>query len=176
MVLLNEEVGYYSKRGRDWINRLSMTLHQRLSELMFVLILRQNLKRFANFFLSVIDCLITPKREDQVMGGLDVETFLLLVSVVLERADDELELKLVVVVPVRLDFETKSETFCEIFLSVIDCLITPKREDRVMGGLDVETFLLLVSVVLERADDELELKLVVVVPLRTMVVGATEGL
>ena len=44
-----------------------------------------------------------------------------------------------------------------------------------MGDLDVETFLLLVSVVLERAEDELELILTVVIPLRTMVVGAKEG-
>ena len=40
-------------------------------------------------FLSLIDCLITPKREEQVMGDLDVETFLLLMSAVLERAEDK---------------------------------------------------------------------------------------
>ena len=46
-------------------------------------------------------------------------------------------------------------------------MITPKCEDQVMGDLDVETFLLIVSVVLERAEDELELILIVVTPLRT---------
>ena len=43
-----------------------------------------------------------------------------------------------------------------------------------MGDFDAETFLLLVSVVLERADDELEPKLVVAVPLRTTFIGAKE--
>ena len=66
--------------------------------------------------------------------------------------------------------------FCKNFLSLIDCLITPKHEGQLLGDFDVETFLLLVSVVLERVEDELELKLVVVVPLRTMVVGAKEEL
>ena len=44
-----------------------------------------------------------------------------------------------------------------------------------MGDLDVETFLLLVSAVLERVEDELELILVVEVPLRTMVIGPKRG-
>ena len=43
-----------------------------------------------------------------------------------------------------------------------------------MGDLGAETFLLLVSAALERVEDELELKLVVVLPLRTMLVGAKE--
>ena len=42
-----------------------------------------------------------------------------------------------------------------------------------MGEL-VETFLLIVSVVLERGEDELELILIVVTPLRTMDVEAKE--
>ena len=65
--------------------------------------------------------------------------------------------------------------FCEIILPLIDCLITSKREEQVMGDLDVKTFLLIVSVVLERAEDELELiliVLIVVTPLRTTDVGA----
>ena len=45
---------------------------------------------------------------------------------------------------------TKSATFCENLLSLIDCLITLKREGRVMGDLDVETFPLTVSEALER--------------------------
>ena len=64
--------------------------------------------------------------------------------------------------------------FCEIFLSLIDCLITPKSEDSVMGDLDVETFPLIVSIVLERAEDKLELILVIVTPLRTKDVEAKE--
>ena len=80
---------------------------------MFVLILRQNLQGFAKFFLSLIDCLITPKREKRVIGDLDVETFLLIVgdldaetfllivSIVLERAEDKLVLILIVVTPLR---------------------------------------------------------------------------
>ena len=59
-------------------------------------------------------------------------------------------------------------------LSLIDCLITPKHEDRVMGDLDVETFLLTMSVVLERAEDKLELIPIVVTPLKTTDVGAKE--
>ena len=59
-------------------------------------------------------------------------------------------------------------------LSLIDCLITPKHEEQVMGDLDVETFLLLVLAVLERAEDELELILIVVTPLNTMDIGAKE--
>ena len=43
-----------------------------------------------------------------------------------------------------------------------------------MGELDVDTFLLLVSVDLERMEDELELILTVVVPLRTSDIGAKE--
>ena len=64
---------------------------------MFVLILRQNLQSFAKTFLSLIDCLITPKREDRAVGDFDVEIFLLLVSEVLERVKDELELTLIAV-------------------------------------------------------------------------------
>ena len=45
-----------------------------------------------------------------------------------------------------------------------------------MEDLDVETFLLLVSVVLERAVDDLELTRVVVEPLRTTDVGTKEEL
>ena len=44
-----------------------------------------------------------------------------------------------------------------------------------MGDLGVETFLLFVSVVLERAEDESDLILTVVIPLRTTVVGAKKG-
>ena len=79
---------------------------------MFVLILRQNLQHFAKFFVSLIDCLITPKCEERVMGDLDVETVPLVVSVpvILERAEDELELILVVVTPLRTkDVEAKEE-------------------------------------------------------------------
>ena len=50
--------------------------------------------------------------------------------------------------------------FCENFLSLIDCLITPKNE--VQG-----TSLLFVLVILKRAEDELELIPEVVAPLRT---------
>ena len=63
--------------------------------------------------------------------------------------------------------------FCENFLSLIDYLITPKREERVMGDLDVETFLLIAPVVLERVD-KLELILIVETPLRTTDIKAKE--
>ena len=56
-------------------------------------------------------------------------------------------------------------------MSLIDCLITPKRKNGVMGGLGVGIFLLTVSEVLEILD-ELGLTLEVVVTLRTMAVGA----
>ena len=39
------------------------------------------------------------------MGDLGAETFLLLMSVVLERAEDELELKLVVHLPFQIEFD-----------------------------------------------------------------------
>ena len=54
-------------------------------------------------------------------------------------------------------------------------MITAKHEKRVMGGLDVETFPLLVSVVLKIAEQELELIVIVVTPLRTTDVEAKEG-
>ena len=64
--------------------------------------------------------------------------------------------------------------FCENFLSLIDCLITPKNEVQGMGDLDVGTSLLFVLVILERAEDELELIPEVVAPLRTKDVEAKE--
>ena len=64
--------------------------------------------------------------------------------------------------------------FCKNFLSLIDCLITPKCERRIMGDLDVETFLLLVLQVLERVEDDLELILIVVISLRIKNVEAKE--
>ena len=67
---------------------------------MIILILRQSLQRFAKTFY-LFDCLITPKREGQVMGDLDVESFPLIVSEVLDRAEDILELILIVVIPLR---------------------------------------------------------------------------
>ena len=50
------------------------------------------------------------------------------------------------------------------------------HEAVVMGDLDAETFCLVVSAVLEKAEDELELILIVVTPLRTTDIEATEGL
>ena len=72
----------------------------------------------------------------------------------------------------HLDFETKFAKSFENFLSLIDCLITPKREGRVMGGFGVEIFLLTVSEVLEIMGDELGLTLDVEITLRTTAVGA----
>ena len=66
--------------------------------------------------------------------------------------------------------------FCENFLSLTDCLITPRREGSELGGFDAETFILLVLIVLGKVEDELELRQAVVVPLRTMLVAAKEGL
>ena len=66
--------------------------------------------------------------------------------------------------------------FYKNFLSLTDCVITPKREGSELGGFDVETFLLLVLIVLEKVEDKLELRQAVVVPLRTMLVAAKEGL
>ena len=51
--------------------------------------------------------------------------------------------------------------FCEKFLSLIHCLITPKREERVMGDLDAETSPWLALAILERVEDELERILIV---------------
>ena len=68
---------------------------------MFVLIWRQNLQRFAKKFLSLTDCLITPMHEGSELEGFDVETFLLLVLIDLDREEDELELIQAVVVPLR---------------------------------------------------------------------------
>ena len=77
-------------RNNNW--SIQSILHHRPS----VLILRQNLQRFVKTFY-----LITPKREGRVMGDLDVETFLLLVSVVLERAEDKLDMILTFIIPLR---------------------------------------------------------------------------
>ena len=54
-------------------------------------------------------------------------------------------------------------------------MITPRRDGRVLGDFDVETFLDCVNS-LERVEDELELKQVVVEPLRTMFDAAKEVL
>ena len=62
--------------------------------------------------------------------------------------------------------------FCENFLSLIDCLITPKREGRVLGGFDAEIFLLTVSEVLEIVADESGLTLEAAKVLRTTVIEA----
>ena len=55
-------------------------------------------------------------------------------------------------------------------LSLIDCLITPKREGRVLGGFDAEIFLL--SQVLEIVANESGLTLGASEVLRTTIVGA----
>ena len=73
---------------------------------MLILILRQNLQRFAKTFIS--DCLITPMCEVPEMGDFDVGIFLMLVLVILEGTKDKLELILVVVTPLRTkDVEAK---------------------------------------------------------------------
>ena len=60
----------------------------------------------------------------------------------------------------RCSLETKSATFCEyFFLSLIDCLITPKREGREVGGFDEQIFLWIESRILELVADESELTL-----------------
>ena len=56
---------------------------------MFFLIWRQNLQRFAIFFLSLIDCLITTKRDGRELGGFDGRIFLWIESRVLELVVDE---------------------------------------------------------------------------------------
>ena len=56
---------------------------------MFFLIWRQNLQRFAKNFLSLIDCLITPKHEGRELGGFDEQIFLWTESRVLELVADE---------------------------------------------------------------------------------------
>ena len=76
------------------------------------------------------------------------------------------------IVDALLDLETKSATFCENFLSLIDCLITPKREGRELGGFDVQIFLWIESVVLELVADESELTLIEEEVLRTTVAVA----
>ena len=76
---------------------------------MLFLILRQSLHRFAKSF-SLINCLITPKREVPEMGDFDNGIFVLLVLVILEITEDESGLIIVVVTPLRTkDFEAKEE-------------------------------------------------------------------
>ena len=64
--------------------------------------------------------------------------------------------------------------FCENFLSLIDCLITPKHEVPEMEYFDVQIFLLLVLVILESTEDKSGLILVVITPLRTKDIEAKE--
>ena len=81
---VNKEIGYDCKRGQDQINLLSMTpigVYNPFLIIDFLAMFREN-------FLSLIDGLITPKREGRVMGDLDVETFPLTESEVLERGED----------------------------------------------------------------------------------------
>ena len=54
-------------------------------------------------------------------------------------------------------------------------MIIPKREGQVVGDFDVGIFPLLVSEVLDIVEDGLELTLITVGPLKTTVIGATEG-
>ena len=61
---------------------------------MFFLIWRQNLQHFANFFLSPIDCLITPKCEGPELGGFDEQIFLWIELEALELVADESALTL----------------------------------------------------------------------------------
>ena len=56
---------------------------------MFFLIWRQNLQHFAKNFLSLIDCLISLKREGRELGGFDERIFLWIESRVLELVADE---------------------------------------------------------------------------------------
>ena len=92
---VNKEISYHCKRGRDQINLRSMTPirvynpFRIIDFFTFVLILRQVCNYFENF-LSLIDCLITPKHEGRVMGGFGVGIFHLTVSEVLEIVEDEL--------------------------------------------------------------------------------------
>ena len=68
--------------------------------------------------------------------------------------------------------ETKSATFYKIFLSLIDCLITPKREGRELGGFDEQIFLWIELEALELVADESALTLKAAEVLRTSVVVA----
>ena len=87
---------------------------------MLFLILRQNLQRFAKFFLSLIDCLITSKCEGQELGSFAVETLPLLVLVSLESMEVKSGLILVAVTPFRnKDVEAKEEQL-ELFCTEID--------------------------------------------------------
>ena len=71
-------------------------------------------------FLSLIDCLITPKHEVPETGNFDVGTFLLLVLVSLESTEVESEQILEVVTPLRTkDVEAKGEQL-ELFCTQID--------------------------------------------------------
>ena len=74
---------------------------------MFVLIWRQILQRLRKF-LPLTNCLITPRHEGCILGDIEVETFLLLVNS-LERVEDELELRQVVVEPLRTMFVATKE-------------------------------------------------------------------
>ena len=47
------------------------------------------MQRFANFVLSLLDCLITPKREGREVEGFDKQVFLWIQSRVLELVADE---------------------------------------------------------------------------------------
>ena len=66
------------------------------------------------------------------------------------------------------------QRFVKIFLSLIDCLITPKREGREVGGFDEQIFLWIESGVLELVADESGLTLKVEVLRTTVVVARTE--
>ena len=86
---------------------------------MFVLILRQNLQWFEKS-LSLIDCLITLKCEGRVVGDFDVGIFLLLVSGVLETVEEELELTLITVGPLRTTVVEATEEQPELLCTEID--------------------------------------------------------
>ena len=84
---VNEKIGY-CKRDRDRVN-LSMTPIRVYDPFRFIDSPSRCSSWFWENFLSLIDCLIIPKREGRIMGDFGVEILLLTVSEVLEIVEDE---------------------------------------------------------------------------------------
>lgn len=118
------EVVYDSKGVRDRINLLSMTPTGIYDPFHIIDFLSRFSSRswdkFCNVLRNFFNLWQTARREGQELGDSDVETFLLLVLVGVERVEVESALKQVVVIPPRTKVVEAKEEQLVLFCTEID--------------------------------------------------------
>lgn len=118
------EVVYDSKGVRDRINLLSMTPTGIYDPFHIIDFLSRFSSRSWDKFCNVLRIFFnlwqTARREGQELGDSDVETFLLLVLVGVERVEVESALKQVVVIPPRTKVVEAKEEQLVLFCTEID--------------------------------------------------------